>query len=76
MKAETKERREREKQDRKAKAELLDNLAFQKFLRYLYQGATEVTAFSASTWLPGWIVTGCELYFTDDKVKDIVKLAS
>jgi len=74
MKPETKERREQEKQDRKARAELLDNPALQKFLRYLYLGASELRAYSASSWLPGWIVTGCELYFTDveGKIKEIV----
>lgn len=74
MKPETKERREAEKRDREARQALLENPAFHQFLRYLHSNAGEVEAFMAMTWLPSWIVTGCELYFTDvhGKIKEIV----
>ncbi|GAH82745.1 unnamed protein product, partial [marine sediment metagenome] len=75
MKEETRRKRELEKLDISQRAELLKNEAFQRFLRYLCTNASEIRFNSAGGWLPGWIVTGCELFFTDTvgHVKEIVK---
>lgn len=74
MKEETKKKRERQKLDLEGRQELLENPAFQRFLRYLHTNASEVKAYNASSWLPEWILAGCELFFTDinDRVKGIV----
>ncbi len=74
MKEETKRRREQEKRDSEARKNLLDNEAFHKFLKYLHSNASVVEAYQAKTWLPGWLITGCELYFTDieGRIKEIV----
>ena len=75
MKEETRRKKERQKLDYGMRAELLQNGAFQRFLRYMHTNAGEVVAHDASSWLPGWVVTGCELFFTDVKgrVKEIVR---
>ena len=75
MKEETKRKRERQKLDLKMRAELLENEAFQRFLRYLHTNAGEVKAGGLGSLMPGWIITGCELFFTDTKgrLKEIVK---
>jgi len=75
MKEETKQKRERQKLDLGMRAELLENEAFHRFLRYMHTNAGEVKQFGVGSWLPGWIVTGCELFFTDTqgRVKEIVK---
>ena len=65
MKAATKERREAEKRDGEERQALLENPAFHQFLRHLHSNAGRALAHQASSWLPGWILTGCELYFTD-----------
>lgn len=72
MKEETKLRKEKEKLDRKMRAELLRNEAFQRFLRYLHTNAGEVR--QHNVWLPGWIVTGCEFFFSEfgGQIKNIV----
>lgn len=60
--------------DHKMRDELLENETFQRFLRYLHSNAGRVQYSGPSSWLPGWIITGSELFFTDtnNRIKSIV----
>ena len=62
MKQETVERKEREKEERESKARLLANPDFHRFLPYFVNAIGQV---EGAAWLSSWIVTGCEIYFTD-----------
>ena len=72
---ETRRKREQKKLDWEGRKQLLENGSFQRFLRYLYINGGEVQFGGAGGWLPGWLVTGCELFFTDinGRIKKIVE---
>lgn len=68
----------KEKEDRESRARLLENTDFHRFLKYLCSNAAEVLGMPhlpVRKWLPDWLITGCELYFTDidGKIKKIIK---